>query len=89
MYRIKIYKGQFVHDEREGEGMVIYPNGDTMQGHFQKGQPHGTMVFTFAKSKRVSIAKYVRGERKEWVELKIHKQMAKKLVRLSSSQSVK
>lgn len=70
MYRVKLYQGQYEDDFRQGPGMITYTNGDSLSGHFQRGQPHGTMVYTFAISKTTKIAKYVRGERAEWIELK-------------------
>lgn len=70
LYRVKLYQGQYEDDFRQGPGMITYTNGDSLSGHFQRGQPHGTMVYTFAISKTTKIAKYVRGERAEWIELK-------------------
>lgn len=70
LYRVKLYQGQYEDDFRQGPGIITYTNGDSLSGHFQRGQPHGTMVYTFAISKTTKIAKYVRGERAEWIELK-------------------
>lgn len=69
LYRFKSYKGQYVNDERQGNGVAVYTNGDTLEGHFEKGQPHGTIVCTFYPSNRVRLAKYNRGQRVEWIEL--------------------
>jgi hypothetical protein len=70
LYRIKSYKGQYVEDKRQGNGIITYPNGDTLEGHYENGQPHGTMVQTFVQTGRVRMAKFVRGERVEWVQIK-------------------
>lgn len=72
LYRFKCYKGQFQADERQGNGIATYTNGDSLEGHFEKGQAHGTIVCTFFLSGRVRVAKYFRGERTEWIEMKKH-----------------
>jgi hypothetical protein len=70
LYRIKSYQGTYHEDVREGQGMITYTNGDTIEGNFQNGQPHGNMVYVFAATGKLRMAKYVRGERMEWIELK-------------------
>ena len=47
MYRIKIYTGNWVENVREGQGILTYVNGNTVEGTFCWGQPHGVCVVTF------------------------------------------
>lgn len=70
LYRVSTYKGTYEDDIREGLGLLTYTNGDTLEGNFSKGQPHGTMIYQFATSGKIRLAKYVRGDRMEWIEMK-------------------
>lgn len=78
MYRAASYSGAWVHNERTGFGTLTFVNGDTIQGQFEHGQPHGVHVYTFhstaKKNKRGAVvtrrrgARYVRGDRVEWID---------------------
>jgi len=47
---------------------MTYTNGDTLDGRFRNGHPHGTIVYTFVSTDgRVRLAKYDRGTRIEWI----------------------
>ena len=70
LYRIKSYKGEFVDDVREGNGVITYTNGDSIEGYFHHGLAHGTMVYTFAKDASTKVAQYRNGYRIKWVEVK-------------------
>lgn len=50
MYRIREYTGEWVNNVREGNGRITYMNGDTLEGTFANGQPHGMMVYTFVST---------------------------------------
>lgn len=64
---------------RDGLGVMTYANGDTLEGLFRSGQPHGTMVYTFVSSGgRVRLAKFERGIRLQWIEVKKAKGKKKK-----------
>ena len=59
---------------REGLGVMTYANGDTLEGMFRSGQPHGRMVYTFVSTGgRVRMAQYERGTRLHWIEVKKRK----------------
>lgn len=62
--------GSWLDDVREGYGKVIYCNNDTIEGHFLHGQPHGTVVYTFAGTGKIKYARYENGTRIEWINLK-------------------
>lgn len=80
LYRAMKYSGNWEHNERNGTGMLTYCNGDTLQGNFLHGQPHGVLLYTFhstAKSNgrgkliaRTRGARFERGERIEWIDEK-------------------
>jgi hypothetical protein len=53
---------------RTGTGIIKYLNGDTVEGTFVNGQPHGYVIYFFAKSKRRRQARYHFGYRLEWLE---------------------
>ena len=56
---------------RGGLGVMTYANGDTLEGMFRSGQPHGRIVYTFVSTGgRVRLAQYERGTRLHWIELK-------------------
>jgi hypothetical protein len=77
-YRALSYRGNWEQNERNGYGTLTYVNGDTIEGHFEHGQPHGVHVYLFhstAKKNRKGItvvkkrgARFVRGERIEWID---------------------
>lgn len=52
-------------DEKEGEGVATYVNGDSIEGNFVRGQPHGVLLYRFANGKQ-KYATYVRGQRVDW-----------------------
>ena len=78
LYRTFKYSGNWEHNERNGTGVLTYANGDTLQGNFLHGQPHGVLLYTFhSKAKkngrgqlvaRRRGARYERGERVEWLD---------------------
>lgn len=81
LYRAESYLGAWSHNERNGYGCLTYVNGDTIQGHFEHGQPHGVHVYTFHSTakkdkkgnKGVLVARkrgarFVRGDRVEWID---------------------
>lgn len=71
---MRIYKGEFQNNIREGNGLLIYMNYDTLEGNFHHGQPHGTMVYTFASTGKIRFGKYLRGDRIEWIQTQNMKQ---------------
>jgi hypothetical protein len=75
LYRFKHYEGQWNNDEKEGQGKATYVNGDSIEGEFHRGQPHGILLYRFANGKE-KYATFVRGQRVEWtsdVEIKMKK----------------
>jgi hypothetical protein len=78
LYRFQLYEGQWNHDEKEGQGIATYVNGDTIEGPFVKGQPHGILLYRFRNGKE-KYATFVRGQRVEWtseVEISMKKALA-------------
>jgi hypothetical protein len=60
LYRAASYRGAWVDDVRTGHGVLTYTNGDTLEGHFLHGQPHGVLLYTFhstANSRAAAAAK--------------------------------
>lgn len=80
MYRAIKYDGAWEEGERNGVGVLTYTNGDTIQGNFMHGQPHGVHLYTFHSTAKkdhrgVTVARkrgarYERGERVEWLDEK-------------------
>jgi hypothetical protein len=70
MYRMKSYKGEFDDSTRHGQGILTYTNDDRLEGHFVQGQPHGTVLYFFASTGKMSIAEYKNGYRVQWIERK-------------------
>lgn len=70
MYRMKLFKGNYEDDRRDGPGIMTYTNGDTLEGNFVNGLPNGPIVYTFGETKKIKLAVYDHGMRKEWVDLK-------------------
>lgn len=68
LYRLKEYSGHWVDDARTGQGTATYINGDSVQGPFLNGHPHGTVVVTFASSSKQRAARYEKGTRICWLE---------------------
>ncbi len=52
----------------KGTGKITYVNGDIVEGRFEKGQANGIMTYTFATTGKSRLARYIRGERIEWLE---------------------
>lgn len=49
------YKGSFSMGRREGEGALLYPNGDMYVGSFKNGCRHGYGVYVFDVARRVYL----------------------------------
>lgn len=79
LYRTQHYKGGWVDDVRSGYGVLTYTNGDTIEGHFEHGVPHGVFLCVFhSKAKKnnrgITVtrrrgARYERGERVQWIDV--------------------
>jgi hypothetical protein len=82
---MKLYKGEYIDDVRHGNGIMTYTNGDTLDGNFRYGLPHGTMVYTFAASGKTRIAKYLNGYRSEWVVTRMNSRASSRAVSRSNS----
>ena len=67
MYRIVLYKGEWVEGQRTGQGVVEYPNGLVMCGELDKGKFEGTVKVVWPKNQGVRLALYRRGERVAWM----------------------
>ncbi len=87
LYRMKSYKGEYVDDVRQGNGILTYTNGDTLDGNFRYGLPHGTMVYTFAATGKTRIAKYVNGYRTEWVVTRMNSRASSRAPSRSNSRA--
>ena len=70
MYRMKLFQGEFVEDIRQGRGILTYTNDDRLEGHFENGQPHGTMLYYFAATGKMNVAVYKNGYRISWKEVR-------------------
>ena len=78
LYRALQYNGKWEDNERNGNGLLTYTNGDTLQGPFLHGQPHGVLIYAFnSTSKKNSkgktivkkrAARFERGNRIEWIQ---------------------
>lgn len=87
LYRMKSYKGEYIDDVREGNGIMTYTNGDTIDGSFVRGLPHGTMVYTFASTGKTRIAKYERGKRSNWVVTRMNSRASSRAPSRSNSRT--
>jgi hypothetical protein len=47
MYRTRTYSGTWMENVRVGHGVLTYVTGDTIEGVFRNGLPHGIMLYTF------------------------------------------
>jgi hypothetical protein len=47
MYRTRTYSGTWVENVRVGHGVLTYVTGDTVEGVFRNGLPHGIILYTF------------------------------------------
>jgi hypothetical protein len=70
MYRMHTFTGTWEDNTREGIGLMTYTCGDTLEGTFKNGQPHGVAVYRFAKSGRTRLGRYDSGTRVEWIVIK-------------------
>lgn len=70
MYRSLSFSGTWDMGVRQGVGMLTYANGDTLEGNFRSGQPHGVMVYRFASTGKTRLAQYDKGTRSDWIVTK-------------------
>ena len=42
-----MYRGEYLDGVEEGEGMIVYPNGNILEGEFSDGKIHGHAVFKY------------------------------------------
>lgn len=68
LYRIESYQGTWENNIKDGQGIMTYTNGDTLEGDFINGQPEGQFMCMFKKSGRTKFVKFQRGYRVEWVK---------------------
>jgi hypothetical protein len=47
LYRFKHYSGEWKYDEKDGEGKGTYVNGESVEGNFRKGRPHGILLYRY------------------------------------------
>ena len=64
---IKVYQGEFVNDNKEGEGEMIWPDGSRYIGQWKDGKQHGigTIIDQDNKSK---IGEYNEGNAIRWIK---------------------
>jgi hypothetical protein len=43
------YEGTFVHGKAEGQGLLMFPQGDTLSGHFENGEAAGLVERKFKR----------------------------------------
>ena len=67
LYRFKSYSGEWCENQEMGIGVATYVNGDSIQGEFVNGQPHGVVIYHFARTNRKRRARYHNGYRLEWL----------------------
>jgi hypothetical protein len=72
LYRVKEYTGTWEDNEKHGSGILTYVNGDKLEGLFYHGQPHGLVQYQFFNG-RTRYADYVRGERKNWMDIALER----------------
>ncbi len=48
-----VYEGNFVFDERSGQGEANWPNQDNYIGQWSKGEPHGNGIYLFKKLRKI------------------------------------
>ena len=88
MYRMKLFKGEFMENIRQGRGVLTYTNDDRLEGHFENGQPHGTMLYFFGATGKLNVVEYKHGYRLAWKEMRrasISKKPGKKKVSMIAS----
>lgn len=66
LYRTKAYDGHWQNNVRQGDGRLVFMNGDMVEGPFVNGMLHGFCMHYFASSGRRRLAEYVRGDRIGW-----------------------
>lgn len=64
------FSGTWDNNTRTGVGVMTYTCGDTVEGHFQDGHPHGVMVYKFFATGKTKLAKYEHGTRLNWINIK-------------------
>lgn len=84
LYRMSSFTGTWDNGVRSGIGVMTYTCGDTLEGHFRQGQPHGVMVYRFASTGRTRLARYDQGSRLEWIVIKKAPSPAKKKANILS-----
>ncbi|CAK4353010.1 unnamed protein product [Aphanomyces euteiches] len=52
LYRLAMYEGMHVQDQRHGFGIGYYSNGDAIQGEYVNGQVDGVATYIFPHGKR-------------------------------------
>lgn len=68
LYRIVKYDGEFVDNVRHGQGQLVFENGDSIRGRFEKGFATGTVAYHFITG-RVRHAVYDKGQRVRWLTM--------------------
>mmetsp|Transcript_16124 Transcript_16124/g.41395 ORF Transcript_16124/g.41395 Transcript_16124/m.41395 type:complete len:1154 (-) Transcript_16124:92-3553(-) len=63
-----LYRGEFEEDLPHGKGLWKRKSGETYEGNFVRGQPHGTMTYTSADGRVVSTVEFSNGIRQEVVD---------------------
>ena len=62
----RVYRGQFMNDQKHGQGVYQWPNGKKMEGTWANGKQDGQARFTNSKGEsRVGI--WENGQRKKWL----------------------
>ncbi|KAG8453172.1 hypothetical protein GDO86_004841 [Hymenochirus boettgeri] len=56
------YEGDWVDDQRQGQGVYTYPNGDTYSGDWLSHQRHGQGMYTYADTGSKYIGTWVNGK---------------------------
>ncbi len=87
LYRFKSYSGDWVEDRETGVGKATYVNGDTIEGDFVNGLPHGIVIYKFASTGKRRRARYHNGYRVEWLSEVLKKKLNPFAKRNSTSPS--
>ncbi|BFZ15627.1 hypothetical protein BsWGS_18666 [Bradybaena similaris] len=66
VYKDAIYTGTWLSGKVHGLGTLKWPDGTKFEGHFQKGQMHGSGIFTVMKGKGIEVQKG------NWKDGKLH-----------------
>jgi hypothetical protein len=67
-YRPQKYEGSWYQGRASGRGVLWYPDGSRVQGHFDAGHPHGVCTVVWASGRPIN-AFFERGVLREFIDV--------------------